>query len=79
MVEETRGLWILEFLRLSVTELKTELKELFDKVIPRLKQSLVEDDDDKPKKDFDIQIWQDLILKVKTIAKILRCLGIKRR
>lgn len=79
LVEETRGLWILEFLRLSVTELKTELKELFDKVIPRLKQSLVEDDDDKPKKDFDIQIWQDLILKVKTIAKILRCLAIERR
>lgn len=49
------------FLRTAVTELKTDLRELWDKVIPRLLQNLKEDDDEKK---FDSTNWQDLILKV---------------
>lgn len=62
LVEETRGISILNFLRVAVTELKTELRELWDKVIPRLLQNLNEADDDNKK--FDSANWQDLILKV---------------
>ncbi|CAF2850281.1 unnamed protein product [Rotaria sp. Silwood2] len=61
LVEETRGISILNFLRIAVTELKTELKELWGKVIPRLLQNL--NDDDEHKK-FDSANWQDLILKL---------------
>ena len=60
-MEETRGISILTFLRTAVTELKTDLRELWDKVIPRLLQNLKEDDDEKK---FDSTNWQDLILKV---------------
>jgi hypothetical protein len=41
--------------------LKTELRELWEKVIPRLLQSLTDDDENKK---FDSSNWQDLILKV---------------
>jgi hypothetical protein len=61
LVEETRGISILNFLRVAVTELKTELRELWDKVIPRLLQNLTDDDENKK---FDPANWQDLILKV---------------
>jgi len=61
LVEETRGISILNFLRVAVTELKTELRELWDKVIPRLLQNLTDDDENKK---FDSATWQDLILKV---------------
>ena len=61
MVEETRGVSILNFLRVAVTELKTELRELWDKVIPRLLQSLTDDEENKK---FDPNNWQDVILKV---------------
>jgi hypothetical protein len=60
-VEETRGVSILSFLRIAVTELKTELRELWEKVIPRLLQNLTDDDENKK---FDPSSWQDLILKV---------------
>ncbi len=61
LVEEIRGISILNFLRVAVTELKTELRELWDKVIPRLLQNLTDDDENKK---FDSATWQDLILKV---------------
>ncbi len=61
LVEETRGIQILNFLRVAVTELKTELRDLWDKVIPRLLQNLNDDDENKK---FDSANWQDLILKV---------------
>ena len=61
LVEETRGISILNFLRISVTELKLELKELWEKVIPRLLQNLTDTDENKK---FDLSNWQDLILKV---------------
>lgn len=63
MVEETRGVAILNFLRIAVTELKTELKDLWEKVIPRLLQTLTGNEDDEVKK-FDSSNWQDLLLKV---------------
>ncbi len=62
LVEETRGVSILNFLRIAVTELKSELRELWEKVIPRLLQNLNNDDDENKK--FDSSNWQDLILKV---------------
>ncbi len=62
LVEETRGVSILNFLRIAVTELKSELRELWEKVIPRLLQNLNNDDDEHKK--FDSSNWQDLILKV---------------
>jgi hypothetical protein len=65
MVEEMRGVSILNFLRIAVTELKTDLKELWEKVIPRLLQNLNEDDENKK---FDSAVWQDLILKVKILS-----------
>jgi hypothetical protein len=61
MVEETRGTAILNFLRIAVTELKTDLKELWSKVIPRLLDNLANEDEEKK---FDPANWQDLILKV---------------
>ncbi len=61
LVEEMRGISILNFLRVAVTEIKTELRELWEKVIPRLFQNLTEDDENKK---FDSANWQDLILKV---------------
>jgi hypothetical protein len=64
LVEETRGIAILNFLRVAVTELKSELKDLWEKVIPRLLQSLNDDDENKK---FDSSNWQDLILKVDII------------
>lgn len=63
-MEETRGISILNFLRTAVTELKTELRELWEKVIPRLLQNLTDGEDDKASKKFDASNWQDLILKV---------------
>ncbi|CAF3370662.1 unnamed protein product [Rotaria sp. Silwood1] len=60
LVEETRGISILNFLRIAVTELKTELRELWEKVIPRLLQNLNDDDENKK---FDSANWQDLMLK----------------
>ncbi|CAF0851318.1 unnamed protein product [Rotaria sordida] len=66
LVEETRGISILHFLRIAVTELKTELRELWEKVIPRLLQNLNDDDENKK---FDAANWQDLILKF--LAKTL--------
>ncbi|UJR27309.1 hypothetical protein I4U23_008603 [Adineta vaga] len=62
LVEETRGISILNFLRIAVTELKADLRELWDKVIPRLLQNLTNNEDDENKK-FDSSNWQDLILK----------------
>ncbi|CAF0757506.1 unnamed protein product [Adineta ricciae] len=62
LVEETRGISILNFLRTAVTELKADLRELWDKVIPRLLQNLTGNEDDENKK-FDSSNWQDLILK----------------
>ncbi|CAF3625117.1 unnamed protein product [Adineta steineri] len=62
LAEETRGISILNFLRVAVTELKTDLRELWEKVIPRLLQSLNNNDDDENKK-FDSSNWQDLMLK----------------
>jgi hypothetical protein len=64
LVEETRGIAILNFLRVAVTELKSELRDLWEKVIPRLLQSLNDDDENKK---FDSSNWQDLILKVDII------------
>lgn len=62
LVEESRGISILNFLRVAVTEIKTELRELWDKVIPRLLQNLNDAENDNKK--FDSENWQDLILKV---------------
>jgi hypothetical protein len=64
LVEETRGIAILNFLRVAVTELKSELRDLWEKVIPRLLQSLNDEDENKK---FDSSNWQDLILKVDII------------
>lgn len=72
LAEENRGIAILNFLRVAVTELKTELRELWDKVIPRLLQTLTDDDDDsKTHKKFDLASWQDLILKVMSLIVLL--------
>jgi hypothetical protein len=67
LAEETRGLSILNFLRIAVTELKKDLRELWLKVIPRLIANLTEAEDDEKGniKKFDLTSWQDLILKVK--------------
>lgn len=62
-MEETRGTSILNFLRIAVTELKTDLRELWDKVIPRLLQTLADDEENKK---TDTSSWQDLLLKVLT-------------
>lgn len=62
-MEETRGTSILNFLRIAVTELKTDLRELWDKVIPRLLQTLTDDEENKK---TDTSSWQDLLLKVLT-------------
>ncbi len=51
----------MNFLRVAVTELKTDLRELWDKVIPRLLQNLTDDEESKK---FDPANWQDVILKV---------------
>ncbi|CAF1509821.1 unnamed protein product [Rotaria magnacalcarata] len=60
LVEESRGVSILNFLRIAVTELQGDLRELWEKVIPRLLQNLTDDDENKK---FDSTNWQDLILK----------------
>lgn len=72
-MEENRGAAILSFLRVAVTELKAELRELWDKAIPRLLQTLTDDEDNgKSNKKFDLANWQDLILKV-SFARRLVC------
>lgn len=68
LAEETRGISILTFLRVAVTELKTDLRELWDKVIPRLLLNLTEIDDNTKK--YDSANWQDLILKVFIILTV---------
>jgi len=59
--EETRGVSILQFLRVAVTELKLELRESWEKAIPNLLRMLTDVEDDKSK--FDIVAWQDSLLK----------------